>query len=61
MKITLVTGNPKKAAEAALILTGVELEMRSLDVPEIQSYSLEEIVEAKARAAFALVQAPVLV
>ncbi len=61
MKITLVTGNPKKAEEAALILTDVDFAVQSFHVPEIQSFSLQEIVEAKVKAAYEGVGGPVLV
>jgi XTP/dITP diphosphohydrolase len=59
--ITLVTGNPDKLEELRVILNGVELEARSIDLPEIQSMSLEEIVRAKARSAFEAVGRPVIV
>lgn len=59
--LTLVTSNPNKAAEFARILPDVAVETRALDLPEIQSISLEEIVRAKAAAAFAEIGAPVLV
>jgi len=59
--LTLVTSNPNKKIEVEEILTGVEITTKALDIPEIQSVSLKEIVLAKARAAFAMVGAPVLV
>jgi len=58
--ITLVTGNPNKAREVAMIL-GFEIATRAIDLPEIQSFSLEEIVRQKVAAAFAIVGSPVLV
>lgn len=59
--ITLVTGNPNKLAELREILRGVELEARAIDLPEIQSMSLEEIVRVKARSAYEAVGGPVIV
>lgn len=45
--ITLVTGNPNKAAEFAKLLAGTEIRTAPLEIPEIQSFDLEEIVRAK--------------
>ncbi len=59
--LTLVTSNPEKANEFRRILPGVEVETLTVDVPEIQSSSLEEIVRAKAEAAYARVGRPVMV
>jgi len=53
--ITLVTGNPDKLVELQSIMIDVELVARVVDVPEIQSMDLEEIVRAKVRAAYAAV------
>ena len=47
----LVTGNPGKAREAAR-LAGVELEHVAIDLPEIQSMDLREVLLAKADAAW---------
>lgn len=60
MRVTLVTGNPKKLAEARLIL-GDDLVSQSIDLPELQSMNLQEIVEGKMRAAFDVIGGPVLV
>lgn len=60
-EIMLVTSNPNKAREIEAILNGCAIITQALSIPEIQSFSLREIVEAKARAAYALVQKPVLV
>lgn len=46
--LTLVTGNPNKALEIGMILGIPDLANRAIDAPEIQSFSLEEIVRAKA-------------
>jgi XTP/dITP diphosphohydrolase len=59
--LTLVTSNPHKKAEVVEILIGAQIESRALELPEIQSLSLREIVEAKARSAYGMVKAPVLV
>jgi len=59
--ITLVTGNPDKLVELQSIMIDVELVARVVDVPEIQSMDLEEIVRAKVRAAYAAVGSPVIV
>lgn len=59
--ITLVTSNPNKKIEAESILTGVAIETRSLDVPEIQSFDLEEIVRTKVEAAHKMAGGAVIV
>lgn len=60
MKLTVVTGNPNKAKEVAAIL-GTDVDIRSCDIHEIQSFELEEIVREKAKAAQAIVGGGVLV
>ena len=50
MQLVLVTGNKNKAREVAEI-TGWPVEAVALDLPEIQSLSVEEVAAAKARAA----------
>lgn len=60
-KITIVTGNPNKAKEIASILDGLEVDFQSFDIPEIQSFELEEIVRHKAQAAFLAAHGPVIV
>ncbi len=59
-KPLFVTGNQHKADYLARML-GVELEHRKLDLDEIQSTSLEEIVEHKVRQAYHLAGQPVIV
>ena len=59
--LTLVTSNPNKKIEVEEILVGVEITTKALELPEIQSMDLKEIVIAKAKSAYALVGAPVLV
>jgi non-canonical purine NTP pyrophosphatase (RdgB/HAM1 family) len=58
--LLLVTGNPGKLAEARR-LAGRELEAVALDLPEIQSLDFLEVLEEKARAAFAAVGRPLVV
>ena len=55
----LVTSRPEKAAEARRL--GFELEILSLDLPEVQALEPSGVVEAKARAAYAELARPVLV
>lgn len=59
--ITLVTGNPNKLKELQAIFSGVKMRTEALDIPEIQSLDLEEIVRAKVRAAFDAVGGPVII
>jgi non-canonical purine NTP pyrophosphatase (RdgB/HAM1 family) len=56
----LVTGNPGKLAEARRIV-GPGLESVAVELPEVQSLDIHEILQAKAAAAFAEVGAPVVV
>ncbi len=56
----LVTGNPGKLAEARR-LGAASLEAVDIDLPEIQSLDLREILRAKAAAAFGQLQRPVIV
>lgn len=56
----LVTGNAGKLAEARRIV-GPGLDSVAVDLPEIQSLDLREVLLAKARAAFTAVGAPVVV
>ncbi len=46
--LTLVTGNPNKALEIGMILGIDALASQAIHTPEIQSFSLEEIVRTKA-------------
>ncbi len=61
LPITFVTSNPNKAREAASILGNADIISQALDIPEIQSFSLEEIVQAKAEYAQQHLRTPVLV
>jgi non-canonical purine NTP pyrophosphatase (RdgB/HAM1 family) len=54
-----VTGRAEKAAEARRL--GFELECLHLDLPEPQAIDPSEVVEAKVRAAYAMLSRPVLV
>jgi non-canonical purine NTP pyrophosphatase (RdgB/HAM1 family) len=58
--LLLVTGNPGKLAEARR-LAGRALEAVDLDLPEIQSLDLEEVLRAKAVEAFGRVGRPLVV
>lgn len=60
-KITIVTGNPNKAQEIAMALDGIDFDFQSFDLPEIQSFQLEEVVQHKVKSAYAAAQRPVLV
>ncbi len=57
---TFVTSNASKAEQLSWHL-GVELGHLDYDIPEIQSLSLLEVVEHKAKTAFEVVRGPVLV
>ena len=56
----LVTGNPGKLAEAQRIC-GPDLESVALELPEIQSLDLEEVLRAKAETAWRALQCPLIV
>jgi len=56
----LVSGNPNKIAEARLA-AGMDLATFELDLPEIQSLDMLEILRGKAAAAWAALQRPVMV
>jgi len=58
--ITFVTGNKKKVAEMERIL-GIELTHQAVDVSEVQSLDLEEVVTQKAKAAYKEIGTPVIV
>lgn len=60
MEITFVTGNEKKVTELNRILD-TDFAHTALHVPEIQSLNLEEVVQAKAKAAYAELGTPVVV
>lgn len=58
--VTFITGNPHKADYLSRML-GLPLKHRAVDLTEIQSTSLGEIVEHKVRQAYAIAKCPVLV
>ena len=60
MNITLITGNQGKADQLAKWL-GQPIEHIKVDLHEIQSLELQDVVEHKARQAYDKVQKPVLV
>jgi non-canonical purine NTP pyrophosphatase (RdgB/HAM1 family) len=60
LPFTLVTGNPGKLAEARRI-AGVELEGVAIDLPEIQSLDLLEVLRAKADEAWRRLGRPLVV
>jgi len=66
-RLTLVTGNPNKLEEARRILQDVpaarvpDLAVESVDLPEIQSLDLLEVLEAKAEEAWRRLRRPVVV
>lgn len=60
MKLTFITGNPAKAKYLSDYFHLPVLH-KKLDLPEIQSLNLSEIVEDKARRAYDIVKSPVIV
>ena len=58
--ITFITGNQHKADYLSRML-GLPLKHRAVDLTEIQSTSLEEVVEYKVRQAYVIAKCPVLV
>lgn len=60
--IALITGNVGKLKELqALAPDRLDITSRSLDLPEIQSLDVREVVEDKVRRAYEQVQSPVIV
>lgn len=58
--VTFITGNPHKADYLSCMLD-LPLKHRAVDLTEIQSTSLEEVVEHKVRQAYTIAKCPVLV
>ena|SRR3989338_10419157 len=58
--IVVITSNKHKVAEINQIL-GTNYKVSKIDIPEIQSLNLDEVIEAKARTAYEIVKKPVLV
>ncbi len=61
IQLTIVTGNPNKAKEIGMILGIEDVQTTAIDALEIQSFSLEEIVKAKAEQAQRELGSPVVV
>jgi non-canonical purine NTP pyrophosphatase, rdgB/HAM1 family len=63
MKITLITSNPNKAKEIREIFSryGIELIVKDLDIPEIQSEDLKEIVLNYIREAYKIIKDRIIV
>lgn len=60
MNVTFITGNQKKADYLANYL-GFDVAHKKIDLEEIQSLNLKEIVEYKIKQAYSQVHAPVIV
>lgn len=58
--VTFITGNQNKADNLARFL-GVPVDHRKIELDEIQSTNLEEVVEHKVRQAYDITKVPVLV
>lgn len=61
MKILFATGNNDKMREFERILNNIKIEQLQLDIPEIQSIEVEEVVKFKAEYAYKEVDLPVIV
>lgn len=63
MRVFFVTTNPVKIESVVRVLgaRGIEVEVKDLDIPEIQAETASEVAAAKALEAFRLLKAPVLV
>jgi non-canonical purine NTP pyrophosphatase (RdgB/HAM1 family) len=59
-KLTFITGNAKKAEQLSKYL-GVPVDHHQLDLTEIQSLDLEEVLEHKVKEAYSKLKSPVLV
>ena len=60
--ITIVTGNPGKVRELEAMAGGMlDFAMQKLDLPEIQTMDLEEIIRDKLKRAYEQVKGPVIV
>ncbi len=60
MNITFITSNASKAEQLGKYL-GTPVGHQNVDLPEIQSLSLSEVIEHKARAAYEVIKCPVIV
>lgn len=64
MEVTLVSGNKNKMKEYLALLPkdkNILITTKSIDLPEIQSMDLLEIIEDKARRAYEIIKSPVIV
>lgn len=61
LAFVFITGNKNKVLEARQILKNFEIKQRTLNLSEIQSLKVEEVVKEKAKEAFKIVKKPVLV
>ncbi len=61
MNMYFITSNRNKFDEAAALLRGVRLRMKSLELREIQSISVRDVVKEKAMEAYRVVGMPLLV
>lgn len=59
-ELTFITGNKNKAEQLGQYLN-FNAKYTSLDIPEIQSLDLEEVAAVKAKSAYGILNAPVLV
>lgn len=60
MEITYITSNPNKAEQLGWHL-GYPIKHQAIDLPEIQSLDVEEVVKEKAQTAYGIINKPVLV
>lgn len=60
VNITLITGNKNKTRELGGLL-GVKLSSKKLDIPEVQSADTQKVALAKAKTAYKVLGAPVIV
>lgn len=58
--LVVITSNENKLAEINAIL-GTKHKVSTIDIPEIQSLDLDEVITAKAKAAYERIKKPVLV
>ncbi len=58
--IVFVTSNKNKVREITEIL-GPKIKFRDVNIPEIQSLSLDEVITEKAKSAYAILKKPVIV
>ncbi len=60
MEITYITSNPNKAKQLGWHL-GYPVEHQAIDLPEIQSLDVKEVIKEKAKTAYGMINKPVLV